>query len=121
MNHTKKSHNREIHYWKHSVPNYDGYSSNQILMEVPGAALLPVKSLVSQNILNSMLVHYKELNEFLDETLNKINAPKYRMHVKFENNTFNEMFLTMYIQDLERGQMIRLEYFATYEHQLALA
>lgn len=121
MNHTKKSLDRQSHYWAHSVRELDGYNSDTILMEVPKAPLRPLNALNTEGILNSSLVHYTELNDFLEETLSIINKPKYRMHVKFENDSFNDMFLTLYIQDLERGQMIRLEYFAEYERQLDLA
>ncbi|MBQ0139578.1 MAG: hypothetical protein KBT36_09790 [Kurthia sp.] len=118
MNHIQQSTNRNIHYWKHILPAYDGYERDCMLIEAPGAPLLSSDSTSSQKVVNPTLVAFENLDDFFNETLVHANNLKYRIQLKLDGNSYNDMFSVVYIQSLSQNQIIRLEYFSTYRSQL---
>lgn len=112
IDHIKSSNNRDIHYWKHNLAAYNGYSKDKILIEAPGTPFFLGDFLTIQKIVNPTLVPFDTIDDFLYETLT--HKASYRIQLKYEENSCENMFLIMYLQNLTQGQIIRLEYFLSY-------
>lgn len=108
------------HYWENNNKEFDGYSKENMFIEVPNTPIISSVDNSKNASLESTLVPLETMGEFFSKVIDELNNPKFRMQLKFENEQYEAIFLTFYIQDITKGFMIKLEYFTEYVGKLVL-
>lgn len=107
-------------YWRNVNSEFDGYSREHMFIEVPNTPLISSVDMSSKSSLQSTLVPLETMGEYFSKVINHLNDLKFRIQLKFENDQYEAIFLTFYVQDLTKGMMIKLQYYTEYVGKLVL-
>lgn len=96
-------------YWHFNDSNINGYDIDQVLLEVPTMSPFITKSATATRYLQSSLISLEEINEAGKYLLGCKEQMKFRMQIKFDEQSMETILLTLYIQDIENGHMTRMD------------
>lgn len=96
-------------YWENTVAHLNAYPKECFLLEIPETSLVLSEPNTEQHFLKSTLVRREGIDENYASLFTIFDQLKYRLQIKWHVHEVEAIFVTLYIQNLATGSMIRLE------------
>lgn len=107
-------------YWHFNNEDMNGYDAEYVLLEVPNLTPFITRASYSSNFLQSSLISIEDINEIGKSLLGCEGQMKFRMQIKFDEQTLETILLTLYIQDIENGHMTRMDVMTVDVHEITI-
>lgn len=96
-------------YWHINNADINGYDAKYVLLEVPNLTPFITRSTMESRFLQSSLIALEEINEVGKYLLSLEEQMKFRMQIKYDEQSAEIILLTLYIQDIKNGHMTRMD------------
>lgn len=96
-------------YWTNDVPHLNEYPKECFLLDVPEPSLVLSEPNTEHYFLKSTLVRREDIDESFANLFSIFDQLKYRLQVKWHTHQAEAIFVTLYIQNLATGSMLRLD------------
>lgn len=94
-------------FWVNKNQEFNGYQKEKFLLEIPDTFV--TKPVIATHLIETMLIESCDADEIFYELAKILQNPKFRMQIRFNDNTVENFFLSFYIQDIHAGRMIHFE------------
>ncbi|GEK32976.1 PhzF family phenazine biosynthesis protein [Kurthia sibirica] len=94
-------------YWVNKNRKFNGYEQGKFLLEMPDT--FATKPMLARHLLETMLVDIRDIDTLFYEFSKILGTPKFRMQIRYNDETVENFFISLYIQDIAAGRMIHLE------------
>lgn len=102
-------HSNHKPYWKNDILHLNEYPQECFLLEIPETSLVLSEPNTEQYFLKSTLVRREDIDENFANLFSIFDQLKYRLQVKWHTHQTEAVFVTLYIQNLATGSMLRLD------------